>query len=269
MSVRLLGQDKIVAQIDAISIDSWPSTVCVLGDYGCGKHLLTDYIAEKFNLPKLDITKDLTQDIVNAISINNTPTLYCINADKITVKQQNMILKLIEEPLPGVFIVLLCESAAHLLETVLNRCYKIVFEQYSKELLASFINEGLDKEYILSLSNTPGQVLEIQQYDVLQVKELSDKVFEKMSVASLPNALSIADKLAFKKEKDKIDPHIFIRALLSSIFNKVKNDSNVLFYKMYELTNTLYYKSKSPNIDLQYLFDSFILQLWRVSRGKC
>ena len=179
-----------------------------------------------------------------------------------------MILKLIEEPLKGSFIVILCDNKSKLIDTVWNRCQVFTFESYSKEDLLKFVDDKVvNKDYILSVANTPGQVQMLQSYDIESMIDLADKMFDKMSTASFSNTLSIEDKIGFKEEKDKVDIRVFIKVLVNRITTKIKSSDTDMYYKMFNLVNELSYKSKLANVDLKYLFDSFLSKLWKVSRA--
>lgn len=264
----IVGQKKLVSMIDNTQLDVWPSTIVLYGDFGCGKHLLLNYISEKFGLATLELTEILNQETIENIYQKPEPTIYYLDSNKLSVKQQNMILKFIEEPLKGSFIVILCENKSKLIDTVWNRCQILSFESYTKEELNSFIENHSDNDdYILSIATTPGQVKLLQSYDIAGMLDLSNKMFDKMSTASFSNTLSISDKVAFKDEKDKIDIRVFIKVLINCITNKIKVQDNNVYYKMFNLVNELNYKSKLANVDMKYLFDTFLSKLWKVSRS--
>ena len=49
------GQEKICNRIDSLTIDTFPRTLLLLGEYGSGKHTIVKYISNKFNLNIEDI----------------------------------------------------------------------------------------------------------------------------------------------------------------------------------------------------------------------
>lgn len=266
--MEIVGQSKLLEMINKTQLDAWPSTSVLYGDLGSGKHLLLKYISEKFGLQILNLTGILTQETIEEIYQKPEPVIYYLESDKLTIKQQNMILKLIEEPLKGSFIVILCDNKSKLIDTVWNRCQVFTFESYSKEDLLKFVDDKVvNKDYILSVASTPGQVQMLQSYDIESMIDLADKMFDKMSTASFSNTLSIEDKIGFKEEKDKVDIRVFIKVLVNRITTKIKSSDTDMYYKMFNLVNELSYKSKLANVDLKYLFDSFLSKLWKVSRA--
>ena len=52
----IIGQDKILSQINTFTIDSLPSAIMIIGENGSGKHTIVNYIAERFKLIIEDIT---------------------------------------------------------------------------------------------------------------------------------------------------------------------------------------------------------------------
>ncbi len=56
-------------------------------------------------------------------------------ADKITPQAQNALLKIIEEPPQGVYMLLLCENSLSLLSTVRSRAQKVTLEVFDEEKL--------------------------------------------------------------------------------------------------------------------------------------
>lgn len=263
----IVGQKKLLNFIDNAQLDAWPSTVILYGEFGCGKHLLLKYISDKFSLALIDLTEMLSQEVIEGTYQRPEPTLYCLDGEKLSVKQQNMILKFIEEPLKGSFVVILCENKSKLIDTVWNRCQVLSFESYTKDELSSFIENHSDMDnYILDIATTPGQVKLIQTYNIQEMVDLADKMFDKMGKASFSNTLSISDKIAFKDEQDKIDIRLFVKVLNNCITSKIRANDSLQYYNMFQVVNRFMYKSKLANVDMKYLFDSFLSELWKVSR---
>ena len=85
------------------------------------------------------------------------------NIDYATPEAMNSLLKLLEEPTPGIYAVLTCENKNRVLPTIQSRCQMIQFKAISQEALAqSLIQEGMKKEDANILSNVI-----LQESDVL------------------------------------------------------------------------------------------------------
>ena len=117
-------------------------------------------ISDKFNdWEFVYVDYKLNYDFVENCYLSIIPTFYVINADNISEKEQNVILKIFEEPPNNINIILLSSSSTLLLPTILNRAVVWEFDLYSKETLKSFNNEMSDS--VLDLVSTPGQLLEL------------------------------------------------------------------------------------------------------------
>ena len=146
----ILFQDNILKLIDSFTIDTLPHSILIKGAVGSGKHMIASYISEKFNLEYINITNNINLDTINDIYLSNQLTAYVIEVDKLSIKEQNTILKLLEEPSITAFLLLL-SSNNMILTTVENRCYKIKLNTYTKDQLSNFIFDNVD--LILSIAN--------------------------------------------------------------------------------------------------------------------
>lgn len=264
----IVGQDELLLKINRYTIDSWPNSSIFLGDVGCGKHTLVKFICDKFNLLQYNLTPILNQEIVEEIYEKPELRLYYIEANKITICQQNMLLKLIEEPPKNVFIVILCERLSQVLVTIKNRCQLFEFSAYNKDILSNFITDSQLSPYILDIACTPGQVINYQSYNIKDLTQLAEKIFTKISSASFSNTLSISNKIAFKDEKDKIDIDLFSKVLNKTITDMIISDNtNNVYYHMFSLVQKFISDLKITNVDKRYLFDNFLCKLWRESRN--
>lgn len=259
----MLGQNKILSYLDNSTLNTFPQSLILVGEKGCGKHLYCKEVSNKFNIDLLDITDKLNLECISDLYINPKPYLYLIDTSKISIKEQNIILKFIEEPPENSLIVLLCEDLNYLLPTIKNRCVKWIFEPYSKEDLRVFIKDQEDIS-LLDLFETPGQLLEIQKLNIYPYKELASKILEKINIASIPNTLTISNNIGFKDEKDKLNLFIFQKILLREAFNNFLNSSDI---SKYEIINNYINYSKIPKIDQKILFDNFLIGLWEASRN--
>lgn len=245
-------------------IDSWSKplpTMMLCGKTGSGKKNICDYISSKFNLEYVDITDSLTLDTIESINMSVFPKLYTIDTSKISIKEQNTILKFLEEPLANAYIVLLCSNINYVLDTVKNRCIIYYIKQYSQEELAKYSNSDADIAIKLKLAETPGQMISLNSINVSELYDFAYKVIDKINVANVVNALiSIPAKIAFKNEQNKFDFELFCKALLVTCKEKMISDKdfNINYYK---LTNKLYNDINIPNIKREMLFENYILEL--------
>ena len=259
------GQEKICTLIDNATLDSFPRTLMLVGQKGAGKHLLCDYIANKFNLISLDITDDISYELIEEINQRVEPYLYIIRANSLSVREENIILKFLEEPLKNSYIVLVCETEVGLLATILNRCQVWHLQNYNKETLRLFLNGA--SEELLSVAQTPGQIKELSAHSYVDMIALADKIIDKINIASVPNTLTLSSKLAFKNERDKFNPELFFSILKVRLSEKWANNANINYVQAYTLTSNLVINSKVKNVDVKALFEKYLIDLRAIMRG--
>ena len=131
----LKGQDELLTQINSYTLDTIPRSVILLGLKGCGKHSLITYIANRLDLPTVFITESIDNEVVETFITRPQPYIYVFNTDFLSIKQQNVLLKFIEEPLKNSYIFICCETKSQLLDTILNRCIIWSFKNFLKRRL--------------------------------------------------------------------------------------------------------------------------------------
>ena len=256
----MIGQSLLLNKLNNLTLDTMPRSLILFGEEGCGKHTYCNLMSDKLGLPLVNITEIISLDYINEMYSRVTPTIYIIEASGISIKEQNMLLKFIEEPLKNSYIIILCESKNSLLPTILNRCNIWNFEQYSREELNSF---NVIDSYLIA--NTPGQILNLKSVDIEPIVKLVDSIIEKMKNASFTNALSISNKIAFKDEKDKIPLKLFNKVFLNRLSLKIKENQSSDLLGMYKIVSQYLKDSNVPKIDAKILLDNLIVNLWEVT----
>ena len=258
----IVGQEIICDKIDRSTLDNFPRTLMLIGALGSGKHLLCEYIANKFNLQQIDITEIISLETIEEISERVEPYLYIIEINKLSIKEQNIILKFLEEPLANSIIVLLAEPVGDILDTVKNRCQQWYLQNYT----IGYLREFSDNEQILKICTTPGQIKQLVENNFEEIFELANKIVDKIAIANLPNVLTIPNKLGFKNERGKIDPRLFISVLLSCFRDATISSNNRNLIDAYKLTCELSNNSRIRNIDLKYLMDKYLIEVREIMR---
>ena len=103
------------------------------------------------------------------------------DGNKLTVQAQNALLKTIEEPPSGVYIILLCESLELILDTIKSRCEIYKLTPLTREQLKLYIkNKGYDygdlevNAAIAFSEGIPGRI--DRYFEDEKLKELRDKI---------------------------------------------------------------------------------------------
>ena len=258
--MEILFQDELLNTINNYTLSNLPHSILLTGESGCGKHTLCNYIAEKFNLPMEDISDKLSLDLLSELNLKPLSKIYLIDSLKINIKDQNMILKFVEEPPENCYIIILTPYKRLLLNTIVNRCIQLDFKAYTKEELTTFTSNNK----ILNLIKTPGEVELFNNIDIDEITNFIYKILDKINVASFPNTLSISNKIAFNNEKDKYNFNAFINVLLQCAFNTSYKYADGV--DVYNLTNTLVKNLTQPNINKRHLFEHYLCELWELKR---
>ena len=257
---EIIGQRNLISKIQSFNIDTFPHSLLLCGDVGCGK-----YIAEYLQLELNELGNNISDEDVTDIILDPSPCVYFVDLNNAISKTQNTLLKLIEEPPRGVFIVCITTSLDWVLDTLSNRCKIWRFDSYKKEELLHFIPDNVDnKNIIVETFNTPGKILTSLNYDIQSMYSLSENIIERIHVASISNILTITDKFAWKEESNKYPIDLFIDVLTCSIFNKIKESDNQKYIRQLmlikQLNKWLYYSSHKNKT-----FDEFLIKFWEVS----
>lgn len=247
----MIGQKNLLEKINKYTLSTLPHSILLIGDRGSEKEEICDYISDKFDLPKYDLTELISEEYINEIYSMPSFGLYIIDGTKITEREQNIILKFYEEPNTYMYIILTCESKYNILETIQTRSYELIMDRYTRDQLESLCTKDVELE--LSIANTPGTIEELNHVDLEALRKLCETILDKLNVASYQNTLTIANKVNFKDEYDKFPLWSLIRMLGLVMLEKKSNLYSYLldFNKKYE-----------PLLDKKRYFENLLTNMW-------
>lgn len=257
----MIGQKELQDKLNKLTLDTFPRSLILCGDRGCGKNLFTDEIAGKLHLNVEDITDNLSIELIDEIYTRVEPKIYTVDATKISVKDQNAILKFLEEPLKNSYIVLHIVNKNQLLNTILNRCQVWSFKPYTDCELRQICKTIVDPSF-LTYAKTPGRLNVVMSQDITAIDSLCKKIITSVRIANTANVLSISDKLAYKCEQDKFDIDLFVDVLKTNVLThliETNRDSSTYF--LFNLVKELKENLLIPNINKQYLIENFLITL--------
>ena len=258
----VIGQTKLLNVIDSYyAKQTLPKTLMFIGELGCGKHTLVKYIAEKFELDLVEISEDITSDTLDDYLHNTLDTMYLINLNKFSEKQQNQFLKFIEEPSKSVYISLIANSEAGILNTVLNRSIKYYFEPYTKEQIMQITNANVS-ESAFTIFKTPGKLLNLTESSFNEIIALADKVVHKINFATYPNTLVISTKINYKDLYNKIDFNLFFDAVEYLALEDYKKNVNSDSFIIFKVTNQFKQYATQANLIKEFLMVNYLTTLW-------
>lgn len=249
------GQDRLYKIIDSYKKETLPHSMLLIGEQGSGKDEICKYIADKFDLQLYDLTEFISNEFISEINQTQTRSLYTVNMSDITVKDQNVLLKLYEEPNPSTYIIIKCINDFGAIDTIKSRSYTLKMSSFSKDILSEYI-ESEDKDLILSICTTPGQIEIANHTDMKGLYGLCYNMVTRMKDAPFFNLMSIANKINFSDEYDKYDLLLFVK-MLSKIcleFNSID-----LYLKVHDMNSLIW----SMNSKKQY-FENFLIKSWEL-----
>lgn len=264
----IVGQKSLLEKLNNYNIDTFPRSIMILGEKGMGKHTIAEYIAESVvKLPILDISNSIDDEYIDAIYRNPNPSIYLLDLSERTEKEQNILLKFVEEPLNNSFIIILAENKNVVLNTLINRCIVFELEAYTRDELSTFITSEADKELILDILRSPGKILATNINNIREMFDVCDKIATKMSAANYSNTLTIANKINFSDQYDKFDIDVFFDILCYSLFSHYLKTDNVIILNMYKITGEYRKKLLDKRLNKELFMENFLTKLWKVSRG--
>ncbi len=181
-------------------------------------------------------------------SINSERKIVLItNANLLNEAASNCLLKTLEEPNNGIFI-LLTSKLDLLLDTIVSRCQLVRFRPFSSKQINFILKNNLDpskfdnnkklefEDLIKSANGSPGQILK----NIEIWNELSDEITNKL-VSPIKDSLEILELSKLISEKLEIYQQIFLVNFIQIIWwRKTKNIDLVK-----KLENLKFYLSKN------------------------
>lgn len=182
---EIIGHKNVIDGIKKRKInDSFSHANLIVGNDGIGKSIVAKYLASTIMEKKewkdaIDIVKyypssnsfgvDDVRNIIDEVNKKpyegNKKVLILYKCDKLTVQAQNALLKTIEEPPKGVYLILLSDSLETILDTIQSRCQVYKLTPLSKEEILNYIEYKYskldleDKQSALAYSTgVPGKV---------------------------------------------------------------------------------------------------------------
>lgn len=259
----MVGQSNLIAKLKSYSITTLPHSILLVGEKGCGKHTLIKELETFYKMSAFDITDSISFEAIQEINTCPVSHFYIIDMTKITEKQQNVILKFLEEPTSSTYIILITTSKSILLDTIINRCVTFEFEPYSQAQLTGFLPFVEDAEMLVKYCHTPGQVISTEVEKIKELLKLCDNIISNVGKARYPNVLKISQKF---KEDDNLD--LFYSILLEKLLEAFSSTGETKYKEMFYVTSKALKKHNNIRFNQELLLDSLMIELHEISRGK-
>lgn len=221
--MSLIGQTKLLNQVDKMLIGDFPQFIVLQGDRGCGKTLLSNYIADKLNAYVSNIVNAKLDDIRDIITDSNTLShnkVYLIQeSEKLNIQSQNAILKLVEEPPKHTYIIMELTNIDKVLTTIQSRAKVLTFSPYTSDNLRLFTDDNL----LLSIYTTPGQILNTEANRVQELHDFAKRVLNNITKISILNLFNITTYINVNKKTDGFELDEFFNMFTYLVNNNIRN----------------------------------------------
>ena len=254
----------------------------IIGPNGIGKSILARIFALKIlnkekDIDYVDIVNyrpskasmgvDEVREIIEEVSKRpyegDKKVIIIHEGSKLTIQAQNALLKTIEEPPQGVYIILLAESLETLLETIKSRCQVYKLTPLNNKQIEKYINtlgNYSEEEIKASLAygeGIPGKAERLLNDDNLsELREIIVKLLKDINYAKEDLVLIYENKLEnYKAQQDEVLNLMasFIRDIIVS--KEVEDKNKIINIDKYddivEIANSLSYKKL--NLMLEYI----------------
>ena len=278
--MNIFGQKKLIDKIDRlIENDDLPRYIIIQGPTGSGKHLIGDYISRKLNalLVPCDITVDAVREIIDISYTLTEPTVYLWpDTQKMSVSAKNAVLKVTEEPPQQAYFIMTVDSTTNMLNTLVSRGYVLDILPYTIDDLLEYINYKYSdmpdktKNLIVDLASNIGDVIKFANMDIKRLNDIVDTLCNNIGNVNLANELKITTLLKFKsddKDEDKIDPLVFMKAVMIRFSEYMVSDYNLLYADLINLTSKYMSDVNSKSLNRQAVVDNWILQMHLLANG--
>lgn len=261
----MVGQEKLLAKLNSYSINTLPKAILFIGEEGCGKHTVAKILAANLYLPVVEPTNIITIDDIIAYSQDPIAKLYIINLDNYLDKQQNQLLKFIEEPGKNIHIILTASSEISVLPTILNRCIKMYFEPYTLEQLKKI--KLFSNELVYKVCKTPGQLVSANESAILELYKICKAMPKVITKANYANLLTLETKLNYKDQYDKPDFILFFNMMTYATAENYLDTNDQASLKVYNFTNNFKQKMVNKVIVKENFMINYLTTLWEVMQN--
>lgn len=239
MFESILGNQRVKEYLKkAVQQTRVPHTLLFLGMKGIGKSLFAKELASalleadlsrieknihpdfhslhpegKSGLHSIESVRNLIQEVHAAPFESKCKVFVVYEAEKMQSVAASALLKTLEEPTPGSYLILLAESIQELLPTLCSRCIILRFQPLeSKDMVYLLKVHNLSEEILAKANGSIGKALEVAAYSSLETK-----VFQFIS---------------------KIHPYFEVQGILESIEKEVTHEDP---FKEKQAVDTLFH----------------------------
>ena len=157
---------------------------------------------------KIDQVRELSRQLSFAPLEGKQRVVIINDAQSMNLEASNAILKVLEEPPKGTFIILTANQTTDLLPTIVSRCQQVAFKPVPHEKVADVLVEirGLDRQTATTLAvstkGSLGKALSVDGEKWTAWRAILIEQIASLSIRSIQPVLVFADALA--RDKDRL-----------------------------------------------------------------
>jgi DNA polymerase III delta prime subunit len=258
---KIIGQKKLITTLNNYNITNLPHVLLFIGPKGCGKHTIANYVATRYELDFVPVDDTISSEDISLFNYKTIKTLYLIDLNSYTEKQQNVFLKALEDASSTAYFILIANSEAGILNTILNRSIKYHLEPYTKEQIEQITNTSVN-DLAFQIFQTPGKLLNLTEQSFNDVMGLAGTVVHSINRATYPNALVVSTKINYKDLYNKIDFDLFFDAVEYLALEDYKNNKTEQSLTVFKTTNQFKQYATQQNLIKEILMINYLTTLW-------
>ena len=261
----IIGQQKLLSAINSYTMQTLPKSLMLIGPSGCGKHTVAKYVAEKFQLDFIEIDDAVTAADLDEFTHRTLNTLYLIDLNKFSEKQQNQFLKFVEEPSKSVYVVLVTNSEVSVINTLMNRCVKYTFEPYTIKQVEAIKNTTINSK-AFDIFKTPGKLLNLTDDSFCTTMDLANSIVSNIASVPYPVVLATATKINYKDLYNKVDFNLFFDTIEYIAFEDFKNNNIKTSFTIFKITTEFKQLAAKQTLIKEMLMINYLTNLWEAVR---
>jgi hypothetical protein len=159
------------------------------------------------------------------------------------------------------YFILIANSEAGILNTILNRSIKYHLEPYTKEQIEQITNTAVN-DLAFKIFQTPGKLLNLTEQSFNDVMGLANTVVHSINRATYPNALVVSTKINYKDLYNKIDFDLFFDAVEYLALEDYINNKTEQSLTVFKTTNQFKQYATQQNLIKEILMINYLTTLW-------
>ena len=271
----ICGQKKLLSEIDnLIDNKKFPRFSIIVGGYGFGKKLISDYIARRIgaNFVPCGTKAEEVRDVIYNSYTSTEKTLYAFfDCDDISATSKNALLKVTEEPPNDAYFIMTVQDTSNVLGTIISRASVFYMNPYTVDDISEYTkHSGISfdddvSRVVNQICICPNDVRIASSSDIKAVYDTADKFIQYIGAVNLANELKIPQSLDIKMDNnEKINTVMFMRCILlccaDMISKEISKDDVCVFSKIISETSKALHEYQSKGSNKQAVLDNWIVK---------